>query len=142
MNIQILAERNANALSKIEKTAPIVCKMFAVGYEILPRLTATSKDKSVEAMQRMEAVGDLLEALANTGTIIGTLDETDGEPSDSIPSFLERPAKEVIADIQTLDSVAGMDQMIIEEAANKNRKTVVKALEDRISELTNEVVGG
>jgi hypothetical protein len=138
MNIQILAERNANALSKIEKTAPIVCKMFAVGYEILPRLTATSKDKAVEAMQRMEAVGDLLDALASVSVPPGI----DGEPSDSIPLFLERPAKELIATIQTLDSVAGMDQMIVEELANKNRKTVVKALEDRISELTNEVVGG
>jgi hypothetical protein len=142
MNIQILAERNANALSKIEKTAPIVCEMFAVGYEILPRLTATSKDKSVEAMQRMEAVGDLLEALTETGVITGTIDETDGEPGDSIPFFLERPAKELIEEIKTLDSVAGMDEMISQEVANKNRKTVVKALEDRISELTNEVVGG
>lgn len=63
MNIQILAERKGKALNRIAAAAEGVSKATGAPGYLLNSLTVTNKDKDVEAMQRMEAVADLMEWL-------------------------------------------------------------------------------
>lgn len=64
MNIAILAARKDKALDRIAKIAPVLGERFGVPVETLYRLTAENKDREVEAMERLEAVADLVEFLA------------------------------------------------------------------------------
>ncbi|PKN85442.1 MAG: hypothetical protein CVU46_11055 [Chloroflexi bacterium HGW-Chloroflexi-8] len=140
MNIQILAERNAKALTKIEDQAPQVCEKYQVPEEILKRLTTTSKDKAVESMQRIEAMGDLLSFLVEAKKADSF---SVNVPSiEDIQSILEMPAKKLIEEIYSMDNIAELDWLKEEEAKLKNRKTVLEAIESRIFTLTNEISGG
>lgn len=140
MNIQILAERNAKALTKIEDQAPQVCEKYQVPEEIFKRLTSTSKDKTVESMQRIEAMADLLTFLVNRTEPVEDLETANS--TEPVPSILELPAKKVIEEIHSIDSISTLDWLKEEEANLKNRKTVLEAIESQIFALTNEISGG
>ncbi len=64
MNIGILAARKDKALGRIAAIAPEIGKKYGAPEEMLARLTAESKDRDVEAMERLEATAELMEFLA------------------------------------------------------------------------------
>lgn len=123
MNIQILAERKGFALMKIQEVAGQLAEKFSVPEALIERLTQTSKDKDVEAMQRLEAVADLL----------GFLIEQKSE--DGIPFILDLNVKEISSAVEKMDSEAILEELLKQENEGKARKTVISAIEARLKTL-------
>lgn len=129
MNVTILAERQAKALERIRAIAPALAEQANVPEDMLERMTASSKDRDVEAMQRMEAVADLLEHVVHNLPV-----ETLLEVKETV--LLNLPAKEVIQSLTTIEDIDQLQLLLEDEQAGKARKSVITALEARVAELT------
>lgn len=123
MNLQILAERKAWALMKIQQVSGALAEKFSIPEALIERLTQTSKDKEVEAMQRLEAVADLLTFMV----------EQKGEPE--IPFILDLNVKQIGDAIEKMDSEAILKELLKDEQNGKARKTVISAIESRLKVL-------
>ena len=121
MNIQILARRKAIAMARIKAAVDKVQGKYYVPGEIANGLTATSKDADVEAMQRMEAVADLMEFLGSdySGALVN-------EPE--VPYLLDLPFNDIVKGIKEETNPVVLQDLLNNETSGKNRKGVVKAL--------------
>lgn len=88
MNIRILAERRAQALKRIEAVAPEIISKLGLDPELEKRLTATSKEREIEAMLRVEAVADMLEAID-----AALQSEPEPEPEPAVEAVAEKPVQ-------------------------------------------------